>query len=143
MAFSTYSLVDIITTINHPDVGKFCLSDGGGGRITISHSGDMFSNTRTATGYVTVNKMRAVDGTCVLEIPTNSDSDKFLRKWITYIENCPTKNSAVTSLTLYDPVGERTITLIGVVPQKKPDENYDQTAGNRSYALLYAEMEEK
>ncbi len=137
--FATYSLLDVVSTINHPDVGKFVLSNGGGGQITISAAGDLFSNTKTATGYVTVNKMKSEDGVAQLELPNNSESDIFMRKWVAYLKTCATKRSALSTLTVFDPVANRTITLNGVVPQKEPDEGYQQTAGNRTYALLYAE----
>ena len=140
--FSVYSLADVITTFNHPDVGKMVLSDNGGGRISIGYAGDLASNTVTATGYVVVNKMKSTNGTCQLEIPTNSEADNFLRKWIRYIKQASTNKFALASLTLKDTAANRTITLTGVVPQKEPDEGYDQQSGNRQYNLLFAEKNE-
>ena len=140
MAFSIYSLSDIITTFNHPGVGKYVLSNLGGGRITLSYAGDMASNTTTATGYVVVNKLRAVNGSCSLEVPTNSEADVALRKWIKYLKTAKTSEFAKGVLQLKDSAANRTITLTGVVPQKEPDEAYDQTSGNRQYNLLFAEM---
>ena len=140
MGFSVYSLSDVISTFNHPDVGKMVLSDNGGGRISLSYAGDMASNTTTATGYVVVNKLVAKNGTCSLEIPMNSNADAFLRKWIKYIKGAATKKFALATLTIFDSAVNRTITLIGVVPQKEPDEGYDQQSGNRQYNLLFAEM---
>ena len=141
--FSTYSLPDVVLTFNHPDVGKNVLSNAGAGRITISYAGDMASNTTTATGYVVVNKLVAKNGTVALEIPQNSDADTFLRKWIAYIKNSVTRKFALASLVLYDAAANRTLTMTGVVPQKEPDENYDQQSGNRQYNLLFAEMTSK
>ena len=140
MAFSVYSLADVITTFNHPDVGKNILSSTGGGRITISYAGDMGSNTVTATGYVVVNKLVAKNGSCSLEIPMNSDADKFLRKWIKYLKTAPTKKFALATLTVNDTAAGRILSMTGVVPQKEPDEGYDQQSGNRQYNLLFAEM---
>ena len=140
MAFSVYSLADVITTFNHPDVGKCVLSNEGGGRITVSYAGDMASNTTTATGYVVVNKLVAKNGTCSVEIPTNSSADNFLRKWIKYIKTAPTKRFALATLILNDSAAGRVLNMTGVVPQKEPDEGYDQQSGNRQYNLLFAEM---
>ena len=142
MAFSVYSLADVITTFNHPNVGKMTLSQKGGGRITISYVGDMAANTTTATGYVVVNKLVAKNGTCGMEIPANSEADVFLRRWIKYLETAPTNRFALATLTLNDTAAKRVLTLSGVVPQKKPDEAYDQQSGNRQYNLLYAELRE-
>ena len=142
MAFSVYSLLDVSVTINNPDTKKCVLSDCGGGRITVSHAGDMASNTRTATGYVVVNRLVSRDGTIGLEIPNNSEADVYMRKWITHLKTCKTNRFALTTLTINDPAGGRMLTMTGVVPQKEPDEGYDQTAGNRQYNLLFAEMTE-
>ena len=140
MAFSIYSLADVQVVFNHPDVGKKVFSEEGSGRITLSYAGDMASNTVTALGYVVVNKLVAKNGTCQLEIPTNSTVDDFLRKWIGYLKNAPTKRFALATLTLNDTAAGRTLLLKGVVPQKEPDEGYDQQSGNRQYNLLFAEM---
>ena len=142
MAFSVYSLSDVSVTINNDAVKKCVLSDCGAGRITISHAGDMASNTRTATGYVVVNRLVSRDGSIGLEIPNNSEADAYMRKWINHLKTCKTSEFAKTTLTVNDPAGGRTLTMSGVVPQKEPDEGYDQTAGNRQYNLLYAEMKE-
>ena len=140
MAFSVYSLPDVKTVFNHPYVGRVSLSDKGAGRISISYAGDLASNTKTATGYVVVNKMVAKDGAISLEIPANSDADKILRKWIAYIKRAATNEFALGTLTLNDTAANRTLTMTGVVPQKEPDEAYDQQSGNRQYNLLFAEI---
>lgn len=142
MGFATYSLADVVTTINHPDVGKCVLSDEGGGRITLSYSGDLSSATTTATGYVVVNKLVAKNGSCGLEVPKNSGADNFLRKWIKYLKSAPTKRFALASLVLNDTAGGNVITLIGVTPQKEPDDTYDAQASNVQYNLLYAERKD-
>ncbi len=143
--YSYYSLLDVVATFNHPDVGKLVLSDAGSGQIIISAAGDLFSNTKTSTGHVTINRMRSDDGTCQLEIPVNSDADKFLQKWVAFCKNrkTATKRTVLGTLTVFDPIANKTITLNGVVPQKEADINYQQTAGNRTYPLLYAEKIEK
>lgn len=143
MAFAVYSLADVITNISHPDVGQCVLSDAGGGRITVSYAGDMATNTTTAAGYVVVNKLRAKNGTLGLEIPANSQADVFLRKWVKYLKNSVTSRFALTNFVLKDTAAGRTLTFNGVVPQKEPDEGYDQTSGNRQYNLLFAEMIEQ
>ena len=140
MAFSIYSLADVEVVFNHPDVGQKVFSEEGSGRISISYAGEMASNTVTALGYVVVNKLVAKNGTCGLEIPTNSTVDNFLRSWIKYLKTAPTKRFALATLTLNDKAADRVLTLSGVVPQKEPDEGYDRESGNRQYNLLFAEM---
>ena len=141
--FATYSLADIVTNIEHPSVGSCVLSDVGGGRITISHGGDIASITKTATGYPVINKIRVKDGAISMEIPANSGADDFLRKLINYVIGAKTSEFALTTMVLVDPAGNHTYNFFGVVPQRKPDENFDQVSGNRQYNLLFAEMTEK
>jgi len=140
--FSVYSLPDVVTTINHPDVGRCVLSDVGGGKITISYAGDMSSHTTTATGHVVVNRLKSQSGTVALEIPQNSEADLYLQKWIKYLKSCRTARFALSDLVLNDPASGKTYSMTGVTPQKQPDEGYDQTSGNRQYNLLFAEMKE-
>ena len=140
MAFSVYSLADVNVVFSHPDVGQMKFGEEGGGRITISYAGDMASHTVTALGYVVVNKLVAKNGTASLEIPLNSDVDKFMRKYIAYIKTAETKRFALATLTLKDNAADRTLNLVGVAPQKEPDEGYDRESGNRQYNLLFAEM---
>ena len=142
MAFSVYSLKDTYTTINNPDVGKMVLSDNGAGRISWSYGGDLSSNTTTATGYTVINRLIAKNGSISIEVPVNSDADVFLRKWIKYLtaQSTPTSRYGLTTLVVKDNAQNRTNSFSGVVPQKKPDENYDAVSGNRTYNLLFAEM---
>lgn len=141
--FATYSLADVVTVIAHPSVGKCVLSDEGGGRITVSHGGDMSSITPTASGFPVINKIRIKNGAISMEIPNNSGADDFLRKWIKYVDKAATSEFALATMVLNDPAGNKTLNFVGVVPQRKPDENYDQTSGNRQYSLLFAEMTEE
>ena len=141
--YTAYSLADLQSAIYHPDVGQCVLSDAGAGKITISRAGDLSSHTTTADGYVVINKIRSVNGTVTLEIPQNSDADKYLRKWIRYVSSTATANFHRTVMTVYDPAGGILYTFNGVTPQKYPDITYDQTAGNVTYSLLVAEIIEQ
>ncbi len=143
MSFSVYSLKDVRTVLSHPDCGQCVLSDAGGGRVTISTAGDMAANTKSATGYVTINKMDARDGVIGLEVPMNSDADNFLRVFCKTLAAKPTNRFGLGVFTLNDTAAGRVITCTGVVPQKVPDDNYDQQASNRQYNLLYAEKTEQ
>ena len=141
--YTAYSLADLQSAIYHPDVGQCVLSDAGAGKITISRAGDLSSHTTPADGYVVINKIRSVNGTVTLEIPQNSDADKYLRKWIRYVSSTATANFHRTVMTVYDPAGSILYTFNGVTPQKYPDITYDQTAGNVTYSLLVAEIVEQ
>ena len=140
--YSVYSLADVKVVMQHKKVGKCVISKTGGGRITVSYTGDLSSDTTTATGYVVVNRLVSKNGAISMEIPVNSVADQFLRDSIKYVKapSTATKFFALATLTLEDPAGKRRLNFEGVTPQKEPDEGYDQTAGNRQYTLLYAQM---
>ena len=139
----TYSLLEVKTVFSHPDVGQCVVSDEGSGRISFACGGDLASNTPTATGYVVVNKMRAEHGTVQLELPQNSEADEFMRRWVRHIKdvNTPTSRFALGTLTITDNNVGRTYNMVGVVPQKDPDETFDAQSGFRTYNLLFAEYQ--
>ena len=137
----TYSLLEVKTVFSHPAVGQCVVSDEGSGRVSFSYGGDLASNTPTATGYVVVNKMKAEHGSVQLELPQNSEADEFMRKWVRYIKSAPTSEFANGTLTITDNNIGRTYNMVGVVPQKDPDETFDQQSGFRTYNLLFAEYQ--
>ncbi len=160
--FNVYSLRDITCVMSHPSVGKCTISETGDGRIGFSFSGDMSQNTKTSNGYVTVNRIKVKDGQITLEVPCNADSDIFIKRWIKYLDSDKTSTAeyADATLTITDPFakinadrngttlkspkpGVRTYTFYGVVPQKQPDGQYEQTAQNVQYQFPFAEMVEK
>ena len=138
-----YSLADVTVSLLYTKggagVGPYDLSSGGAGRISISDAGDLASHTTTANGFVVINKLRPKSGTCTLEVPVNSEADKFLRSYISFVKNCQNEEFASGTLTVYDKMAGRTTTLNNIVPQKDPDEAYDQSSTNRSYQFLYAD----
>ena len=141
MANAIYSLAEVVTTLTYGSAQKRkVLSEAGGGRISISYSGDLASHTISATGYVVINKLVAKGGTCNVEVPVNSEADKFMRGWINFVKTSKDAQFANAQLVLKDNMAGRTITLSNVVPQKEPDESYDATSANRQYNLLFAEM---
>ena len=139
MGFATYSLKDVKTVLKY-DAYKNVLSDNGAGRISWTYAGDMSAMTTTATGYVVINRLVAKNGSLTIEVPVNSPADDFMRKWVKWLKEVQTSNYGVSSVEVSDPAGGRDHSFLGVVPQKEPDETYDQTAGNRTYNLLFAEL---
>lgn len=142
MAYSIYSLADVTLTISNPDVGQKVISETGGGRVVIAYNGELSSHTKTATGYVVINKLYSKDGTCTMELPQNSEADLFMRKLINHVSAISTATAkfAQTTIQLVDNAAKLTFILKGCTPQKRPDENYDQQSGTRSYAFLCAEV---
>lgn len=144
--FATYSLQDVQCNIDYN--GLHCTLSNGGGQISLSRSGDLSSHTTTATGNVTVNKIRSVAGTINIEVPQNSEEDRFLREWIEWVKSTTSSAFADTKIEIFDPLfpgGQghgRLYTCSGVTPTKEPDVQYGQTSASRQYTMLAAEIVE-
>lgn len=145
--FATYSLQDVQCTMAY-NKNVSCVLSNGGGQISLSRSGDLSSHTTTATGNVTINKMRSVAGSVTIEVPQNSDEDRFLREWIEWVKKEPSTSFAETQIDIWDPLfpggkgNGRMYTCKGVTPTKEPDLQYGQTSASRQYTMLTAEIVE-
>ena len=142
MAYNVYSLPDVKSVLYHPDVGTANLHLCGIGKITIAAAGDLSSHTSTADGYVVVNRLKNNHGTITIEVPQNSSSDEYLRKWAKYLKNADSYLFALTALNIVDSMGRFTIYCENVTPQKIPDRVYDATSGMVSWVLLAAVIKE-
>lgn len=142
MAYSVYSLPDTETVVNHPSVGQMKISDetNGGGRVSITWSGDMSSHQATANGYTVITKLHIVNGVIGLEVPQNSPADDFLKRLCTYVDTSSSAEFAVTTITVHDHASNMIWNATGVTPQKKPDRQYDQNGGMVGYTFLCAKI---
>ena len=136
------AFADVKAVMYHQDVGQCVLSSQGLGKISISMSGDLSSHTATADGYVVVNRLKNNHGTITIEVPQNSSSDEYLRKWAKYLKNADSYLFALTALNIVDSMGRFTIYCENVTPQKIPDRVYDSTSGMVSWVLLAAVIKE-
>ena len=142
MKTTVYSFADVKVVMYHQDVGQCVLSSQGLGKISISMSGDLSSHTATADGYVVVNRLKNNHGTITIEVPQNSSSDEYLRKWAKYLKNADSYLFALTALNIVDSMGRFTSYCETVTPQKSPDRVYDATSGMVSWVLLAAVIKE-
>ena len=144
MAYNVYSLPDCKSVLYHPDVGTLNLHQGGMGRIVVSSAGDLTSHTTTADGFIIVNKLKTTNGTVSIEVPQNSISDDFLRKWARWAKSSNSPNRiALGTLTIYDAVNGTTVVCTGVSLQKVPDRTFDRTATSLTYILLATTITEQ
>ena len=89
-----------------------------------------------------VNRLKNNHGTITIEVPQNSSSDEYLRKWAKYLKNADSYLFALTALNIVDSMGRFTIYCENVTPQKIPDRVYDATSGMVSWVLLAAVIKE-
>ena len=142
MKTTVYSFADVKAVMYHQDVGQCVLSSQGLGKISISMSGDLSSHSATTDGYVVVNRLKNNHGTITIEVPQNSSSDEYLRRWAKYLKNADSYLFALTALNIVDSMGRFAIYCENVTPQKIPDRVYDATSGMVSWVLLAAVIKE-
>ena len=139
---TVYSFADVKVVMYHQDVGQCVLSSEGLGKISVSMAGDLSSHTATADGYVVVNRLKNNHGTITIEVPQNSSSDEYLRKWAKHLDGVDSYLFALTALNIVDNTGKFTIYCENVTPQKIPDRVYDATGGTVTWTLLAAMIKE-
>ena len=138
--YKVYSFKDHRVTARVPALGRYLLSGGGIGRITVAYAGDKAAVTPTLDGNAIINKHHRKDGTIGIDVPQVGDANDYLKKWCNYVDNAATANFADGEITIVDNMSGETVTCIGVVPQKMADTAYDEDAQNRSWTLLAAEI---
>ncbi len=139
MATKVYSFDDHQVVLSHPDVGTFKLSEGGIGRVVIAYSGENSRLTNSADGGVVVNKINNNSGQISVDILQTSEANLWMKKFVNYLKNAPTRRYALGRLVLSGTNGESTV-CSGVVPQKMADIAYDAEAAVRNWSLLAADI---
>ena len=140
MAQKVYSFLDHKVIVNYPPLGRYNLSSGGIGKITVAYAGEMASITSTPSGAVIMNKKHRKDGTIAIEVPQVGDANDFLDRWCNYARTAATKDFATASLTITDTVTGKNVTCNGVAPQKQADVVYDEDAQTRPWTFVCAEI---
>lgn len=138
--FSTYSFADTDLVLNHPSVGQKTFTGKGLGSITIAFANDMSQHDTAADGSVMVSKIDTKSGTLSIAIQQTSDAQMWLNKLVNYLKVAPTSEFAQTTGMLVNKSTGANYTFNGITPQKSPDEAFQQTGQQVTWALLVAEI---
>ncbi len=141
MKTTTYSFADVSLILSHPAVGQFTFTGEGVGSVSVSRATDVTQHDLAADGSVMVSKIIAKNGTMTLNIQQTSEGHKFLKRWVSYINNAPTSEWARASAVLRCPAQAETIVMQGVSPQKRADVSYQSSGQQVSWALMCAEID--
>lgn len=139
--YKVYSFKDHSVVVNYPGLGRYKLSEGGIGKITVAFAQDLASVTTALDGMTIINKHHGVNGVIQIEIPQVGDANDYMDRWTNHAKNSPTKNFADAEITVINEDGKTVVSAVGVAPQKHADVVYDQDSQNRTWALLVAELE--
>lgn len=140
MDTKVYSFLDHSVVVNYPPLGRYNLSEGGIGKVTIAFAGEMASVTSTPSGRSIINKKHRKDGTCSIDVPQVGDANDYLDKWCNYARNAATKDFATAEIVITDNTTGKSVVAKGVAPQKQADIMYDEEAQTRSWAFVAAEI---
>lgn len=141
MKTTTYSFADVSLILSHPAVGQFTFTGEGVGSCSVSRSNDVTQHDLAADGSVMVSKILAKNGTLTINIQQTSEGHKFLKRWVSYINNAATSEWARASAVLRNPALGETISMNGVSPQKRADVSYQSAGQQVAWSLMCAEID--
>ena len=131
----TYSFGDLSVVFNHPSVGQFTFQGAGLGQITFSRTNNLGQKDVAADGTAMTSKITSKVGTITIQVQQPSEANKFMRKYVNYVETASASEFATASLVASSPAMGVTHTATGVNPEKMPDWDYQQAGQMVSYVL--------
>lgn len=136
----TYSFEDTVLTISHPNFGTYSAYGTGIGSIQISYANDVTKHDVAADLAVVVSKWVARNGVVTLDILQSSDFNAWLKKFASYIEEAPTEEFALATMTISNRSTGDEYYATGVSHQKRADNSLQSTAQNRTWSLMCANL---
>lgn len=136
----TYSFEDTTVTISHPNFGSYSAYGTGLGEIAVSYQENMTEHDVAADLAVVVSKIPKKNGTIQFTILQSSDLNDWLRRFTSYIENAPTNQWALGTITLTNKSTGDKYFATGVSHQKRPDNNFQSRAQNRTWTFMCANI---
>ena len=139
--YTTYSFLDLMGAIAHPDLGQYTFTGKGLGEVIVAMTTEKSAHDVAADGSVMVSKIAGNNGTITINAQQTSDLHKWLLNWYNTLLASDTSTWAQTSMTLRNVVNGTSHIIHGISPQKIPDKNY-QTQGQRiSWVLMAADVQ--
>lgn len=140
--YSTYSFEDLACTLRHPSAGVFNLQGAGTGSITFAMTNDVTEHETAADGTVMVSKIKAGNGTIVIEAQQTSDIHQWLTRLYNYLVAANAREWASIAVMATSPAMQITHQCAGVSFQKRGDKPYQAQGQMVSWTLMAAEMQE-
>lgn len=140
MATKVYSFLDHKVVVNYPALGRYNLSNGGIGKITVAFASELASVTASPSGAAIINRKHRKDGTVAIEVPQVGEANNYLDKWSRHAAKTASKNFASATITITDTTTGHNIVCRGCAPQKQADVVYDEESQTRSWTFVCAEV---
>jgi len=140
--YGTYSFEDISCTLKHPSIGVFDVNGAGVGSITFAMTNDVTEHENGADGTVMISKIKATNGTIVIEAQQTSELHQWLTKAFNYLEGASSSEYAKMGVMAYSPAMKVNHDAAGVTFQKRGDKGYQAQGQMVSWTLMSARMRE-
>ena len=142
MNYSTYAFEDLSVVLRHPAKGQYVFQGEGLGSITFAMSNDVSAHDLSADGSVMTSKIKATNGTVSISVQQTSTANKWLRELYNYLVNASSSEWTGCSLIATSPVMGVTHIATNMAFQKRPDEAYQQTGQQVTWAFLVSNLQE-
>lgn len=140
MSTFVYSFEDTSVIFNHPNFETYSAYGTGIGSIAISMANDITAHDVAADAAVVVSKMVKKNGTVNFEVLQGSDFSKFMNRLTSYLESADPSEFALATITVVNKSTGESYFCTGCSPQKRPDNNFQSQAQNRTWAWMCANI---
>lgn len=140
MGTYVYSFEDTSVVISHPNFETYSAYGTGIGSIQVSMTNDVTSHEVAADLSVVVSKSVKKNGTVTFEVLQGSDFNKFLTRLASYLENASPAEFALATINIFNKSTGESYFCTGCSHQKRPDNQYQSQAQNRSWAWMCANI---
>lgn len=138
-----YSFEDTVVTISHPSVGVYSAYGTGIGDLSVNLSENVTTHEVAADQSVIVSKHVKRNGTVNFNISQVSDFNKWLKKFIAYIEEADASEFALATISISNKTTGDNYYCTGVSHQKIADNQLQSQAQNRSWTMMCAHITNK
>lgn len=139
----TYSFEDTSVTFSHPNFGTYTAYGTGIGSVNIAYSNDVTIHDVASDLAVVVSKTAKRNGTVTFEIVQSSDFNDWMRRFANYIEQAPTNEFALATITITNRSTGDSYYCTGVSHRKKADNSFQSQAQNRTWEMMCASISQQ
>lgn len=140
MGTYVYSFEDTSVIFNHPNFETYSAYGTGIGSIQVSMANDITTHDVASDLAVVVSKSVKKNGTVTFDVLQGSDFNKYLNRLASYLENADPSEFALATITIVNKATGESYFCTGCSHQKRPDNQYQAQAQNRSWAWMCANI---
>jgi hypothetical protein len=146
MTYTTYSFKDTTGAFFHPLAGAFTFGgEIGSGQFVTHMATEKTVHDVASDGTVQISAIAGDNGTIAIEVQQTSSLHQFLLTWFNIVKNA-LNNSDITNwagatLLLRNTTDGTSHICTGISPQNIPDKTYTKQAGNLTWTLMCADIQ--